>query len=70
MTTQEAPLTLSVAAAAKRLGIGERNCYRAIRAGRLPHLIFGHRIVVPISALESYLRDTYKPTDVEANAAK
>ena len=61
MATSTETRTLSVNAAAKRFGIGLRAAYRAIHANQLPHLRFGRRIVVPLSALEAYERDAYRP---------
>ena len=70
MATQTDPLTLSVDETAKLLKIGRRTCYRAVADGTLPSLRFGKAIRIPRSALEAALRDTFKPTDDQANAAK
>ena len=56
------PLTLSVAATAKILGLSRNSVYDAIRTGQIPSLRFGKRIVVPRAALNKMLlqTDTYK----------
>ena len=69
MTTTEMPATISVRAAAKRLGIGVRAAYRACADNTLPHLRFGRRIVVPLRALEAFERDAY-PGKRDGNAGK
>lgn len=53
MTTQVEPLTISVAEAARRLGISRDNAYTQAREGRLPTVRIGHRILVPVKKLES-----------------
>ena len=58
--TQDTRLAIPVSEAARRLSIGTRSVYRAIKAGTLPHLIFGRRLVIPVRALEDYARDAYK----------
>ena len=60
MATTEATTTISVHAAAKRLGIGARAAYRAVADGSLPHLRFGKRIVIPVCAIEAMERDAYQ----------
>ena len=49
------PLTLSVQAAARILGLSRASTYEAIRAGQIPNLRFGKRIVVPRAALNRML---------------
>ena len=49
------PLTLSVQATAKMLGLGRASAYEAIRTGQIPSIRFGKRIVVPRAALNSML---------------
>ena len=48
-------LTFTVEEAAKRLGIGRNAAYNAIKANQLPHIIIGHRILVPRVQLEKLL---------------
>lgn len=48
-------LTLSIAEAAKTLGIGRSAAYEAARTGDLPTIRIGKRILVPIAALEKLL---------------
>lgn len=52
----EAPaLTLSVPEAGRRLGLGRYAAYEAAKKGEIPTIKFGHRIRVPIVALERML---------------
>lgn len=39
--------TLTVAEAAEILGVCERTIYRAVRAGTVPNVRYGRRIVIP-----------------------
>lgn len=48
-------LTMSVERAARILGIGRGLCYQMIHEGRIPHLVFGRRIVVPKAGLDKLL---------------
>ncbi|WP_286960201.1 MULTISPECIES: helix-turn-helix domain-containing protein [Arsenicicoccus] len=43
--------TVTVREAAQVLGIGRDVCYRAVRAGQIPSLRLGRRIVVPVAPL-------------------
>jgi excisionase family DNA binding protein len=54
-------LTLSVAQAARSLGISRNTAYECVRQGSIPSIRLGHRIVVPRKAMEALL-------DVEARA--
>ena len=58
MPTELEKLTLTVDEAAQLLGIGRGLASSMIREGRLPHLRFGKRIVVPRKALERFLEET------------
>lgn len=49
------PLVLTVEEAAKLLRIGRGAAYQAVRAGELPSLRIGRRILVPRHALMSAL---------------
>lgn len=48
-------LTYTVAEAAKVLGIGRNTAYEAVRAGEIPVVKIGKRLLVPVKALESML---------------
>lgn len=48
-------LTLTVEETAKILGIGRGLCFQMIHEGRIPHLVFGRRIVVPKAGLDKLL---------------
>ncbi len=47
--------TYSVAEAGKRLGLCRNAAYEAVKAGQIPHLTFGRRIVVPKAAFDRML---------------
>jgi excisionase family DNA binding protein len=49
------PLTLSVEAAARILGLSRASAYEAVRTGQIPSLRFGKRIVIPRAALNRML---------------
>lgn len=49
------PLSLSVKAAARILGLSWASAYEAVRTGQIPSLRFGKRIVVPCAALNRML---------------
>lgn len=43
--------TISVAECAQLLGVGKDNCYAAVRAGEIPSLRIGRRLVIPVAKL-------------------
>jgi excisionase family DNA binding protein len=47
----ELPLTISVAHAARLLGVSRSAAYRAAASGQLPTITFGRRLLVPTSGL-------------------
>lgn len=50
-----AALLVSVAEAAKLLGISHNLAYDLVREGRLPHINLGRRILVPRRGLEDWI---------------
>jgi excisionase family DNA binding protein len=48
-------LTISVPEAGRRLGIGRNHAYECARRGELPVIRLGHKLVVPLAALERML---------------
>jgi excisionase family DNA binding protein len=50
-----APETMTIPAAAKRLGIGRNQAYQAAAKGELPAIRIGHRWLVPMVALDRLL---------------
>ncbi|WP_218917137.1 helix-turn-helix domain-containing protein [Clavibacter capsici] len=44
-------LTVTVTEAAELLGIGRQSAYAAVRAGEIPSVKIGHRILVPTAQL-------------------
>ena len=55
MSTEK--LTLKVSEAAIKLGVSEPTLYQAIKKGEVPVLRIGHRILVPVVALEKLLEN-------------
>ena len=53
MTTALAPLAVSIADAAKSLGISRTFAYELVNAGTLPTITLGRRKLVPVHALRS-----------------
>ena len=47
--------TYSVAETAKVLGIGRSAAYQAVKAGEIPSIRIGRRLLVPVQALEQLL---------------
>lgn len=47
--------TVSVEIAGKILGISRDLAYRAVRTGEIPTIKIGHRLLVPIAALDRML---------------
>ena len=52
---------LSVQEAAKYLGIGRTLAYQEIRAGRIPSIKIGGRLIVPRAALDKILQAADRP---------
>jgi excisionase family DNA binding protein len=48
-------LTLSIAEAAKALGVGKNQAYEAAKRGELPVVKIGKRLLVPVAALKRKL---------------
>ena len=48
-------LTLTVAEAAKLLGISRGTAYECVRTGQLPSVTFGRRVLIPRRRLEALL---------------
>ena len=48
-------LTLNVSEAALKLGISRPSLYQALKRGEIPCIKVGHRVVIPISALQRHL---------------
>jgi excisionase family DNA binding protein len=59
---KEAPLTLSVPEAGKRLGIGRSAAYQAAASGELPVLRIGGLLRVPKIALDRLLQSAGEKT--------
>jgi excisionase family DNA binding protein len=49
-------LAWDVDTGARRLGISKNAAYRALKNGEIPSVRIGRRILIPVSALEDFLR--------------
>jgi excisionase family DNA binding protein len=61
MTTRNKRLTMTIAEAAERLGIGRNQGYEAARNGQIPTIKIGKRLLVPVTALENKLLNAGGP---------
>jgi len=48
-------LAVTVPEAAEMLGVGASVVYKYVRAGLIPHVRIGRRIVIPLKALEEWM---------------
>ncbi len=55
------PETVTIEQAARRLGIGRNTAYNAARAGDLPAIRIGRRLVVPVRRLDQLLSGATGP---------
>lgn len=56
MQTKPEPLTYKIEEAGRLLGIGRNQAYEAAKAGQIPSIKIGKRILVPKAALERLLK--------------
>ncbi len=56
-TTEPPTLLISVAEAARRIGLGRTKVYQLIQAGTFPHKRIGRCLRVPVKALERWAED-------------
>jgi hypothetical protein len=54
-TPKEAPLGISVPAAGRQIGLGRAASYQAAKAGSLPTIKIGSRLIVPVSRFQKML---------------
>jgi excisionase family DNA binding protein len=54
-------LTITVERAGELLGISRASAYEAVKQGRIPHLRFGRKLVVPRAALERMICEAGAP---------
>jgi excisionase family DNA binding protein len=66
---QDKRVTLTIAEAAARLGIGLNQTYEAARRGEIPALRVGKRLLVPRAAFEAKLADASVPQGKAKKAA-
>lgn len=55
--TDKTKLTITVDECAKLLGISRGLCFQMVHEGKIPHLRFNKRIVIPRWAIERLLRE-------------
>ena len=48
-------LAVGLAEAAEMLGVGRSTLHRMVRAGEIPHVRIGRRIIFPMAALNAWL---------------
>jgi excisionase family DNA binding protein len=60
MSLKSNRLTMSITDAARKLGVGRNTAYEAARAGEIPTIRIGKKILVPLAAFENYLAQTHK----------
>lgn len=57
-------LAVSVPDAAARIGIGTTLCWRLIWQHQLPSIKVGRRVVVPVEALDEWVRVNTQPAEI------
>ena len=50
-------LTLNVAETCIKLGVSAPSLRKAIKKGEVPVILIGHRVLIPVSALQRYLEN-------------
>ena len=70
MSKRTERLTMTVPEAAERLGIGKNQAYEAARSGQIPTIKIGHRVLVPVTALEDKLLHATGPKAPAKQATK
>ena len=50
--------TVTVPEAAEILGVGRNQAYEGVKSGQIPVIRIGHRLLVPMAALERMLQGT------------
>ena len=48
-------LAVDLAEAGEMLGVGRSTVHKMVRAGKLPHVRIGRRIIIPVKALKDWL---------------
>lgn len=59
------PRTITVAQAATVLGISRTTAYECVRAGSIPSLHLGGRIIVPMQAIEAMLERASRLPEID-----
>ena len=62
--------TMSVESAAQRLGIGIASAYQGVRAGEIPSIRIGNRILVPCALFEALLRGDLHGKEQQADGVR
>ena len=55
-------ITLTVAEAAQRLGLGRNKLYALVHARQVPSIRLGKSILIPVKALDQWLEQAAKTT--------
>lgn len=61
------PVTLDMPAAAQSLGISERKLWALTKAGKVPHVRIGRRLLYPVHLLQRWLEEMATATAAEAS---
>lgn len=59
--------TVTVEEAGRLLGISRGSAYEAARTGQLPTIRIGHRLIVPVAALETLLASAGREIEQASN---
>lgn len=62
------PRTITVAQAATVLGISRTTAYECVRAGSIPSLHLGGRIIVPLQAIEAMLERASRLPEIDGTS--
>jgi excisionase family DNA binding protein len=62
------PRTITVAQAATVLGISRTTAYECVRAGSIPSLHLGGRIIVPMQAIEAMLERASRLAEIDGTS--
>jgi excisionase family DNA binding protein len=60
---------LSVAECAEVMDIGTKTAYEAVKAGTLPSIRYGRRILIPVPLLLKHLSGEWRPESDDPTAA-
>ena len=65
-TTQDGRRAVSVEQSAQFIGVGRSLAWQLVKEGKLRSVRAGHRVLVPLTAIDEFLAGQSVETDVEA----